>query len=301
MTVMEEPEAGLCLLPGGYVDEDGAVHSEAVLRPLTGLEEEWLSGLPPGTSAACIVTGLLTRCLVRIGRLSPVPRSVVRNLLVGDRDYLLMKLRELTYGTWVNSVIQCANPDCGKPMDVSFSLADLDVERKPITQRFFSRPLDSHCGARPLCEVEFRLPTGADQEELAHVLREDETAAANQLLARCVRRIGEFTSTQAISAALSDAVRREIAEEMERLAPHVDVELETTCPECDAACATSFDLTAFFITEMKSSLPYLEQEVHSLAWHYNWSERDVLSLARKKRQRYVELVSREADRTISLA
>lgn len=300
-TVDEEAEAGLCLLPGGYIDDDGAVHREAVLRPLTGLEEEWLIGLAPDACAASVITGLLTRCLVRVGRLSPVSRAVAREMLVGDREYLIMKLREMNCGTRVNAVIKCSNPGCEKPMDVSFSLGDLDVERRPMTQRFFSRPLASGCCDVTQREVEFRLPTGADQEDLSPIFQEDETAAAGQLLARCVRRIGEFASLEAVPPELSDSLRREIAGEMERLAPHVDVELETTCPECNTVCVTSFDLPAFILAEMKSGLPYLEHEIHALAWHYHWSERDVLSLTRKKRKRYVELVSQELDRTIGLA
>src|SRR5678815_5760807 len=123
----EDPEAGLFVLPGGFVSDDGAAHRQAVMRPVTGFDEEWLMELPGGAFAACVVTGLLTRCLVRLGTICPVPDSVVRGLLVSDREYLIMKLRETTFGTRVDSVIRCANGSCGKPMHVNFNLSDYAI------------------------------------------------------------------------------------------------------------------------------------------------------------------------------
>jgi hypothetical protein len=57
----------------------------------------------------------------------------------------------------------------------------------------------------------------------------------------------------------------------------------------------------FFLAEMKSTLLQLERDIHLLAWNYHWTEREVLSLPRKKRRRYVEMVNEELDRRIGIA
>src|SRR5262245_29862369 len=241
----------VCTLPGGYIADDGVVHREAMLRPLTGLEEEWLMAMAADSFAASIVTSLLTRWLVRIGSSARVTANLVRDLLVGDRDFLIVKLRELTFGTRVNAVIGCSSAVCGKPMDVGFSLADLEIEAKPATTRFFRKAIHSS-----ICflEAEFRLPTGRDQETLARLFHEDEAAAVDRLLARCVRRIGPNDKVgDGESLEMNDAGRREVIDEIERLAPAVVVELESACPECRTPCSVVLDFTTFFLAELRSA------------------------------------------------
>jgi hypothetical protein len=297
----EVTASGLFVLPGGYVGDDGVIHREVELSPATGREEELLSDVSPQTCTAGVVTSLLSCCLKRVGSVSPPPLPLVRDLLVGDREYLIFKLREMTFGPRVNAVIRCANAECGRPMDVTFSMADPGIEYKPVAERFFTERLSAPAGAQAIrggaAEIEFRLPTGADQEALAPVFNTDEAQAVNQLAARCVRRIGDCTRIDADAIArLPEETRREIAALMERRAPQLALELELTCPECRADFVTAFDFTAFFLAEMKANLRHLEREVHLLAWHYHWSESEILSLSRRKRQRYVELVQEELER-----
>ena len=101
-----------CRLPGGYVDEAGVVHRHVELTPLSGREEEFLAGNHRSESAS-LVTMVLSRCIRRIGTISPVSEQVARNLLVADRQYLLLKLREATFGDRVQATIFCPWPDCG--------------------------------------------------------------------------------------------------------------------------------------------------------------------------------------------
>jgi hypothetical protein len=298
----ENPEQGIFILLGGYVAGDGAVHREVELAPLTGNEEAFLASVPTSACAASVVTGLLSRCVKRMGSLERINPSLIRDLLVGDRDYLILRLREMTFGSKVGAILHCPDSRCGKPTDIAFSLDDLHFDPKPVSSRFFTLPLSSdatHQEGEPRddYQVEFRLPIGADQEAVAPIVGVSETQAINQLLARCVARIGEFTEVdEPLIASLSIATRRRVEAEMERRAPHVAIELELTCPECQLAYMAPFDFTAFFLAEMRANLRRLEREVHFLAWHYHWSERDILSMTRKKRRRYVELLQEEIER-----
>lgn len=45
------------------------------------------------------------------------------------------------------------------------------------------------------------------------------------------------------------------------------------------------------------NLAHLYHEVHQLAWHYHWSEREILAMSRAKRRRYLALLSRELERS----
>jgi hypothetical protein len=296
----ERPDEGLFVLPGGYLDERGELHREVRLAALTGHDEESLAHATPGTAAATAVTALLARCVARVGSTERVDTALVRDLLICDRDYLVLRLRSLAFGPRIDAVLSCSNPECGERMDVRFSLDELEFERSDVRSRFFTTQLSSPVtverdGAREETRlVEFRLPTGADQEALAEVFRADEERALRLLLARTVKRVGACTDVdEALIAGLPSEVCEEIAAEMRRLSPQVEIEIEGACLECGTLCSTRFDIAGFFVAEMRDNLHALEREVHFLALHYHWSERDILSLTRRKRWRYVELLREE--------
>jgi hypothetical protein len=268
------------VLPGGYVDAAGAVHREVELRPLTGCEEEYLSSLAADTSAGRAVTQLLARCLRRVEGTAGVDAAIVRGMLVGDREYLMVKLRQMTSGDKMRAILRCPSEACGKNMEVPISLAELPVEERPVKSGTFTVELTGHG------PVEFRLPTGGDQEALAPVA--DEPRGVDELLRRCVLRMPG-------SATLADAGPL-VEERIEQLAPRMEVELEAVCPECGNAFSAPLDLAGFVLSELMSDLQHLRPEVHFLAWHYHWPESEILAMTRRKRRRYIELVEDELER-----
>src|SRR5262245_21786832 len=266
----EIPEAGLFVLPGGYVADDGALHCEVELSPLTGRLEERLFDAPFHTPSASAITILLAGCIKRLGTLATVDAEVVKGLLVGDREYLLIRLRQMAFGPEVEAVWRCVNPHCLKPMDISFSLAELSIERKAMATRFFTHKfsLVENSGAVVApgldgCEVKVRLPTGGDQEALAAIFHDDPAAAINQLLARCLQSGSGGRSLDAAEVAQwPAAARHELYEAMWRLAPQVTIELDLTCPECRKYFVADFDFTEFFLAEMTANDRQVERKMH---------------------------------------
>src|SRR5262245_12656850 len=124
------PSDSVFELPGGLVTSDGNRLTEAELQPFTGREEEWLADHANAPSAVA-VTRVLSSCLARIGNVAGTP-ELVRSLLVGDRDYLMLQLRRMTLGERVQAVLAC--PACGKNIDVEFDVADVPVEPRPQQQ-----------------------------------------------------------------------------------------------------------------------------------------------------------------------
>jgi len=248
--------------------------SEAELRPLTGYEEEWLAR-HRGTPSAPAVTRLLSACLVR---LDDVTRSqeLVRRILVGDRDFLMLQLRRMTLGEKISAVVVC--PACSAKMDADFKASDVQIDRHPQTAMTYTLEFNPGEGAGRT--VRFRLPTGADQED---ILGLDADSAVDVLLIHCLVDDG--------GEPLSAEERIAVINAMEQLAPKIDLELDLTCPECSHAFVEPFDTTAFFLKEMSVNGDQLLREVHFLAFHYHWSEADILSLTRERRRAYLRLLS----------
>jgi len=280
------------LLLGGYVDDSGRVHDEAQLFPLTGHDEYRLAHLRDGACGAVVTTRLLAQCVKRIGSFDPADKSLIRGLLIGDRDYVIIKLRSLTFGARLDLVLQCPDPQCGALMDMTVDLDEIEFERKPVSQLYFKLDVGNETEARGH-SLEVRLPNGGDQEACA-ALMPDEPAALEELLRRCVRGFdAEVIDREFI---LSPRVRLEIEKKMSELAPRAEIDVETECPECRHILGTTIDVASLFLDELVGGLDSLERDVHLLAWHYHWSEDEILSMTRPRRRRYVALVQKEVDR-----
>jgi len=287
-----------CVLPGGVWDASGGLHREVELRPLTGYEEELLAD--KRAVAAAQVTAVLSRCVRRIGPLQPVDEAQARDLSVGDRQYLLLKLRALTFGDKVDLSARCPWGDCGEAVDVDFLISDVPIKEGRMQARSREIELAPAVAAdsgfdRAALPVHFRLPTGADQEAVSPLLARNEAAAATLLLSRCIERIGDAAATLESVQRLSAAARLEIERAMEAAAPGIELTVEAKCPQCGRAFAVPFDVQDLLLGEARGSHELLMREIHYLAYHYHWSESDILGLPRERRRRYIEILADEME------
>lgn len=291
----------IVLLPGGYVNHSGAVQQDAELVPMSGREEELLTG-DRRWELPALVTTILSRCVRRIGTTSPVSTEVTRKLLVADRQYLLLKLYEATFGALIRVSICCPWADCGRKITVSFFVNDVPIVESEEKGTIHTLQLSSdavassHLGDSEQ-QIAFRLPNGEDQEIIAPVLAADEPQAQILLLQRCIQQIGSRTHPdEDMIRMLSPRARIEIEQRMEAVAPSVELTLESECPECRRDYSLPFDLQRFFFAELRSSRNLLYREVHYLAYHYHWSEAEIMRMSRQRRRTYIEVLATEIER-----
>jgi hypothetical protein len=186
-------------------------------------------------------------------------------LAVGDRDALLVELRERTFGPSLSAVVPC--PSCGELLEIELAGGDL---RGDAAATDF---LELTPAGRP---VRFRLPTAGDLVAIAGA--PDVEEGRRMLLERCVD--GE------LSAELEDSVVARMAE----ADPGAWIELALECPGCGHAWTAPFDIVSFLWTELDACARRLMGDVHALASAYGWRESDVLALSPARREAYLELV-----------
>jgi hypothetical protein len=282
------------VLPGGYWDAAGGLHRDFELAALTGREEELLVQAS-GLKTASMVTQVLTRCLRRLGTFRPVPAEVVRCLLVADRQHLLLRLRQETFGAIVRANLICPWRDCGERMSMEFTIDDLPVEESPDPAPLYTMTLSTQATANSGNrdrEITFRLPNGGDQEELSHELADNEAHALNRLLARCIQRVGSAAQPdEEYVSALSPLARAEIEQRMVQVAPKVEQTMEVSCVACGRLIMAPLDIHGFFFGDLRADASLLYQEVHYLAFHYHWSEREIMAMTREKRRTYIEVLA----------
>jgi len=115
-------------LPKGYVDKDGTLHREIVLREITGADQEAMLNPQFRNNPAKMLTALLARVIVRLGTLEnkKVDTGVTAAMFKSDRDYLIMKLKEIDSGPDMEIDVEC--PGCGNKFKAMLDMADFFVK-----------------------------------------------------------------------------------------------------------------------------------------------------------------------------
>jgi hypothetical protein len=274
-------------LPRGIFAE-GQWHRTARLRPLSGRDEAFLGEegrvLPPALRA----TALLSRCVERLGALLRVTPESVSNLTIGDREALLLSLRRLTLGDVLSCVVVCANQPCRQRMDLELAVRDLLCAPYPHAQERYDMTFDDN---GTTYRVRFRLPTGADQEAAVSVIPDDPADAAALLLQRCIERVVVENGDVRPAVALPSSVVRVLSQRMADLDPQAELLLNLTCPSCGAASLVTFDAADYFFRELSGRHHDLYREIHLLAFHYHWSEEEIMAMTGAKRRLYLGLLS----------
>lgn len=109
-------------LPRGYVDSEGRVHRQGVMRLATAMDEiAPLRDVRVSANQAYLTIILLSRVIVRLGSLSQISTNTIENLFAADLAYLQTFYRQINEeGT---TILKRRCPSCGQEIEVD--LADL--------------------------------------------------------------------------------------------------------------------------------------------------------------------------------
>src|SRR5262245_40229779 len=188
----EDWSAGRLVLPGGILDNQNRCFQTVLVRQLTGRDEELLADRRYH-NAARQVTDFLAQVMVEVPGLNkPVSKELAGEMLIGDRDYLLLRLRQIAVGDKVEQVMRCPALACGQKADVEFGISELPVRRTTAVQQEYELELSEPARKDdPKSRiVVLRMPTGHDQEAILDGKDPNPAAANTRLFARIVKRLG---------------------------------------------------------------------------------------------------------------
>jgi hypothetical protein len=271
-------------LPHGLFDDGGDCHRSVELRPLAGREELILAGARERGSRA--VSALLATLVARLGGYDEVDAGLTAALTRGDRDVLLLSVRAALYGDRIGLIVRCANPACRAP-------ADVDVFTHELVPAATDPPRARFEVATAAGTARVREPTGADDAAI-----EDAAGAARERAALLWARLTELDGRALSPAdwlALPAPARHAVALALAEQGRAPDLVLVARCPACAALLEVELEPFTLLARELQAGGDRLLAEVHALAFHYHWSEADILALPRPRRWRYLELLARELD------
>lgn len=204
-------------------------------------------------------------------------RARLARLTLGQRDALLMRLRERTFGREITGFAQC--PKCAARLQFALDLAAYDV----------AGTLERRIGPQELewegWRVRFRLPESNDL--LAASRCPDVDSARTVLLVRCVL-AAEHDGRAVSPPALPDELVEHLGARMEEADPLAYLPLAIDCARCGHDWVVLFDAGRILWQEIASTAERLLYEVQALAMAYGWSESEILSMSAARRRFYMQ-------------
>ncbi|MGW3272787.1 T4 family baseplate hub assembly chaperone [Streptomyces kronopolitis] len=171
-------ERGIC--------REGTWYREAEVKELTGADEEAIAAV--GSSSYKIFDTLLLRGVRTVGN-EAMNRTLAAELLIGDRELLVMAIRRATFGNDLEfDGLPCAN--CEELVDLTVPLDAIPATRLQDPEQIeFPVPL------RRGATATVRLPTGDDQAAVLTIKDGNAAKQDSELLDRCVLRVQDASGT----------------------------------------------------------------------------------------------------------
>jgi hypothetical protein len=228
----------------------------------------------------------IQRALTLLGSACPeTSPQQLAELSVGQRDNLLLTLREWMFGSQLQSIVKC--PKCSDRLELSFKVADLRVAPLAGSTETFSLSIANY-------EVRFRLPNSLDLVACANQIAratglEDSSSAQRALLDRCLLAVCHQGQEKPVTQLPDDVINAVVAH-MAEADPQADVQIKLCCVACSHQWHSTFDIVSFLWSEINTWALRILREVHLLASTYGWREADILAMSPYRRQLYLEII-----------
>lgn len=172
-------ERGIC--------REGVWYREAEVNELNGADEEALAAA--GTNPFRVFETLLLRGVRTVGN-EVMDRKLAGELLIGDREYLVMAIRRATFGDDLEfEELPC--PHCEELVDLTVPLGAI-----PFTHLDDPEQTEFGVPLRGGDTAIVRLPTGEDQAAVMAIKSDNVAKKDSEILGRCVLRIRHADGTE---------------------------------------------------------------------------------------------------------
>lgn len=244
-TIMNELGENEFLLPVGLKDKDGVVHRTITLTPMTGETEEAIADPKVRDNGGKIITALLESVTEKIGTLPRVTKDTIRDLTTIDRDFLLIKNRQVSLGDNISYIDNC--PHCRAKNEIHVNLANIEpkyLENEEDRELTFDLPIGyKDANGTVHKEITITLPTGRVQERVAQMVRANPAQATTAMLQLITLKLGtlEFINPDVFKK-MTKKDRDFISNKLSELEVGVKFDTEVMCSECGSDFTTSIPL-----------------------------------------------------------
>lgn len=231
------------LLRGLHVQETDDWHTTAVVRELTGADEEYLFelGARDDVTYTEYTSGFLERAVVSIGSLPA--KGITNKLILPDRDVLFLAITKATYGK--DKEVSTVCPHCGHEQNIilelekDFPIVGADRDYRSYIEVELSKGM-----------VQLRYPTG---EDTAYATKKAKNLPHlnTLILARCIVAEGQSIEeriewAQELGVADRRKVDKAITDSTTGVGPQLEG-VDTHCAECNGELSLKMDWVSLLL------------------------------------------------------
>jgi len=220
-----DPKSGVGIfdLPCGYLDRNGTLHKEVQIHEMTGAEEDLLAAKK--IKASKKMNSLVAACIDLIGDITDKGKiaSIIPQLLLGDRVFLLFAIRRVSFGDDYMINEQC--PECDVKSLFTVNLGELQTKEMPDpSQRLYEVELSKGV-------FKFHPPSGIDEAAMTEMSNGLDDLSMS-ILMRAVSYNGLPVNLQIIKS-LSVRDRNRLRTIFDEVEGGVDTAINFTCASCE--------------------------------------------------------------------
>ena len=181
-------------------------------------------------------------------------RVKIRDLLVGDKNAIIIAARITGFGPLYDSSVTC--PECSAAAETTFDLSKLPIIRADELPDTVSYENDEFCFTLPTTGVSLgvKLLTVADEHTLTQINEKKKkrrlpSARSTTLLKLIITSVGGHTDKESIDKFIEMMPLPDVQylrTVYEKIKPDIDVECDFFCEECEYVGKVVMPLTAAF-------------------------------------------------------
>ncbi len=253
------------VLDRGITDAGGGRHRRVRLAAVDGRAEEALAALAGHPPDEALKDRVIAGLASALGGYAPVTPALAAALSRSDRDQLLLDLRRSLFGDRIHLTTRCQNPCCRAEADLDLTIPNLLPSAPP----------------EGIPEI-IAVPLADGTLRLRPVLGRDDPDAAD---------IWPDLVVEGDWQALGEADRQRAALALAEADPGPALGFAIGCPDCGLPIWFEIDPLDLLARELQLGAGRILAEVHSMAFHYGWTEADILGLPRHRRWSYLGLIT----------
>ncbi|PUA29323.1 MAG: hypothetical protein B0W54_01610 [Cellvibrio sp. 79] len=218
-----------------------------------------------------LVTSLLSSCLHHSDGELVNARSTWQ-WTVSERLQGLLAIANASIGNTSTAIATCSNELCRGTVELELELASF-ASAPVIAKMDWLSPR----GEKFFC----RLPTGQDQRDwYKHI---QHSVDESWFIARLLEATPDTQLPAELPVDWIDSLGASLAD----VDPLTALTLAIDCPFCAQALNVEVDLEWLLIDGLRSLQRRMIEQVHCLASHYHWSEKDIVALPQWRREKYL--------------
>ena len=242
-------------LLAGYLDkETGTVHDTFSYREMTGADEEAIGKPDVANNGGRTMTTLVERCVFKIGDITKSEigtvrwGKIIREMYIGDLEYMMFKIRELSKGGEIEFKHRC--PNCRTVIETSVDTSEFTIN--PF-KGSHDVPFELRRGVKDRNgnyhkTGTVRLITGSDAELVLPQFKKNQASATTFLMTKLLKFDDEGDgfklNTQMVSN-MTTHDRETILDIMKENTFGVEMDVDITCPNCGEYLSTNAGTSNF--------------------------------------------------------